>query len=414
MTAVSLLIRAKPQGEGDEIIDGECPGGQTAGKDLRSTASPQSVGMRTRLIGTWRQFRADVFGEHTSIRPLAGWLLLALLGLVAYLTVEYAPGAFERATMPHGADPKGVISVETGYWTIGSVALVALLAGFEPRISRAFEDWDWSSARHWLARQPAPLLVTFELAIMLLLWAVRGLWRFPSRFWSFLDYLLARPVAFVAGATQRGTARRYCWGALIVLASVAAGLLAPPPFGLYGVAMGIVMVLAIVRRWIWAEADRERFLIERGEREGAGRIGFKEDLRDEALVAPRFTADPHAAWTVPDPAGYLRNGREQCAFTVDGGVETSRRLLPQLFGWLGYFGAEMGRDQEEGRMILADWLFVLVLGGAWSGMDIKMHHMTEMQCKELAAPIAAGSMSGQTFGGFCISPDGKRWRPQQR
>jgi hypothetical protein len=271
---------------------------------------------------------------------LAGWLLLALLGFVAYLTLEFAPGAFERAQMAHGADPKGVISVETGYWTVGIVALLALLAGFEPHLTRWWDGWGHSTGRRWLGRQPWPV----RASLTFLLWAAGIVWRLPSLFWSFLDYLLARPLAMLAGATQRGVSRRYSWGALIMLASAGAGLLAPAPFALYCVVFAMVLVLAVVRRWSWTEADRETFLIERGERDEAQRVGFEEDLRDEALVGVTwlFVLIPLGLRQIQ--LATCAAGLEHCAFTLDAGGEMPDSALGQFLAWLAYFGAELAKS----------------------------------------------------------------------
>lgn len=296
--------------------------------------------LRHPLQRWWTQFRSDAFGKHASIQPLAGWLLLALVGLVTYLTIEYAPGAFERTQRPHGTDPRGVIAVETGYLTVGIVALLALMVAFEPHIADVFSGGNSSSRGRWLAQQSGFVRSVAEL----LLSAGGTLWRFPSQLWSFLDYLFARPIALLAGATQHGAARRYGWGALVMITSVAAGLLSPPPLGLCGVGVGILAVLSIVRRWSWIEADRERFLIERGDRQEARRIGFGEDLRDEALVALTllFVLIPLGLRQIQ--LGTCTAGSEHCAFIVEGEAELPSDLLAQFLAWLGYFGAEMAKS----------------------------------------------------------------------
>jgi hypothetical protein len=112
------------------------------------------------------RFLSDIF-VRPSIGPVAGWLLAGLIGLVAFLTIVYAPGAFERASdlneairhcfaseAPRSADAaarerflqcveranadaeradaSGIIPVWAAFATIGIVTLLALIAGWEP------------------------------------------------------------------------------------------------------------------------------------------------------------------------------------------------------------------------------------------------------------------------------------------
>jgi len=97
-----------------------------------------------------------------------------------------------------------------------------------------------------------------------------------------------------------------------------------------------------VRRSSWSESDRETFLVERGIREGAMRVGFKDDLRDEALVAISFMF-------VLIPIG-LRQiqlttcGEGACAFTLESDTSLPPDALGQFLAWLGYFGAELAKS----------------------------------------------------------------------
>ena len=333
MVGVTIEPAAKAEHERDKRDESGPLEAHRREVDAARMVQPRPRPPRRRPGQWWRQFKGDVSGARASVQPLAGWLLLALFAFVAYLTIIYAPEAFEAGERPPGAHRESVITAETGYWTIGVVALLALLVGFEPQLTRRWDGWDRSTGRRWLSPRTWSFLVQ----------TMRFFWRLPSYFWSFLDYLLARPLAMLAGATWRGVSRRYSWGALIMLASAGAGLLAPPPFGLYCVIFAMVLVLAVVRRWTWIETDRQTFLIERGERrerEEAQRVGFEEDLRDEALVS--------LTWLfVLIPLG-LRQvqlascAAGLCAFTLGGG-EMPNNLFAQFLAWLGYFGAELAK-----------------------------------------------------------------------
>lgn len=287
---------------------------------------------RTRFIN-------DVF-VRPSVGSGAGWLIGLLFLLVAYLTIEYAPGAPGRAQQAHGADPDGVITVAIGYCTVAVVAFVALLVGFWPQLAQLLDEWGQSGARRWLGRQS----VAVRTSLAILAWTANALLRLPSVVLSFADYLLARPFAFLAGATQKNTPVRYLRGAAVILGSALAGLFAPPPLGLYAVFFGIGAVLAVVRRWTWSEADREQFLVERKERDEVRRVGFGEDLRDEALAALTllFVLIPIGLRQIQ--LATCAEGLDSCAFTLAGGGGQAQAPFASFLEWLGYFGAELAKS----------------------------------------------------------------------
>lgn len=317
------------------LVEGGASGADGRASDQKAapTATPRDEG----LLTGWEQIQADVLGSRRSVQPLAGWLLSGLLGLVGWLIFVYAPGAFERAKQVHGADPSGVITVEAGYITIITVALIALAVAFEPFLSR-FLGKQRDTWRKGLGRSHAAV----RLPVTAVGAVIGFIWQLPSVVLSLIDTILARPIAWLVGVTQEGWGVRYTWGAVVILASIAAGLYAPAPWGLYGVIAGLVAILAIVRRWSWSEADRETFLVERGIRKGAMRVGFKEDLRDEALVAITFLF-------VLIPIG-LRQIQlatcevGTCAFTLEGGATLPPDALGQSIAWLGFFGAELAKS----------------------------------------------------------------------
>lgn len=292
-----------------------------------------------------RQFMADVFGSRASVQPFAAWLIFALFACVAYLTIVYAPDSIKSAQLPHGANPNSVITVETGYKVVAFVALIALAIGYEPHLVRWFDEWRPSNKR-WLGRQPRHV----RALLAGLLGSIRFFGKLPSYILSFVDYLLARPIAILAGATQKNPFVRYSWGALVVFGSVLAGLFVPTPLGLGAVLFGMLAVLAIVWRWSWSEADREQFLVERKMREEARRVGFREDLRDEALAALTllFVLIPIALRQIQ--LATCAEGLDQCAFTVAGGRAVSEAPFASFLEWLGYFGAELAKSVP-----LLDW-----------------------------------------------------------
>ena len=330
MVSVAVDAAAKVEPEREEI-DGE-RGPDAEREQGGETIEPRPRGLRQRLEPWWQQFHSDVFGEHASVGPLAGWLLLGLLAVVTYLTLVYAEGAAES----DGAERSNIITVEAGYWTLGIVTLLALAVGFAPQLGRQSERWRASLGRR---RSGSAVMRAADEGLRAILHAV---WRLPSLALNLLDYVLACIIAPLAGVTQKSTVLRYAWGAIVILGIPASGLLAPPPFGLYAVVVGMLAIIAIARRWSWIEANGERaqfeVLIWRGEREQVQR---DQDLRDEALVGliclllliPLALQQVQAATCANDA----------CAFRFGNRGTLPAGAFSQFMAWLGFFGAELAK-----------------------------------------------------------------------
>ncbi|MEM9726095.1 MAG: formylglycine-generating enzyme family protein, partial [Pseudomonadota bacterium] len=172
--------------------------------------------------------------------------------------------------------------------------------------------------------------------------APRGLsrlWRVFSHLWSFIDFVFGDVLARLAGATWSPRWARYGQGLFWVLAAAAAGLAAPAPWGLAAILLTLSLIIGVARRWSWVEADRARFMIERGKRGEVELAGFKNDLRDEALIgvvclfllAPLALSQIHS-WTLAagDPA-----------FEIEGALPEG--AAAQWLAWLGFFGAELAK-----------------------------------------------------------------------
>lgn len=260
-----------------------------------------------------------------SIGPLAAWLITGLVGLVAWLTITYAPGAVERANAVPANRQDGLISASTGFWTIAGVALLALAAGMQPLIERRIETLSVTVFARWLTTTPS-WLRWFAHAIV---GVMRLLCLAPSIVLSLVDYLFARPIATLAGATLQPFWLRY--GALLfwMVASLTAAWHAPPPYGLYAFAIGVAVVVGVVRRWDWVERDRESFFVSRKSDPDEERVGFGEDLRDEALVAIAFLL-------ALIPLG-LRQIELAYPGTFSGGDSGDVAV------WFGFFGAELAK-----------------------------------------------------------------------
>lgn len=292
----------------------------------------------------WAEFRKDVW-EDPSIGPVAGILLSMLAALIAWLTMEYAPGAAARADIPYGEAEGGSIDPLWGRVTIVLMTIATLTAGFEPIVAKHADRWWRRAGKRWWKALAAPIRWLLFAPIALILIPAK----LASFAWSFVDFVLARPIAILAGAAWRGWVKRYAhFGLLMALAvgavvAVEAGRLAPN-IALAAIAAGLVAILAIVRRWSWIESDRDTFLIERGEREegkGTLRIGFKEDLRDEALLALACLF-----FLIPLGLDLVQQATTVAgvpAFAFDSTEAMPSEPFARFITWLGYFGAELAK-----------------------------------------------------------------------
>lgn len=154
----------------------------------------------------------------------------------------------------------------------------------------------------------------------------------PATFASWIDSGLVRFIAPLTGATQKGRFVPHCLVVLSLLPLAALGFILPQPAGLAPILVGILMIIALGRRWAWIEEDREiaSRLLTTETREI--QVGFDNDLKDEALLgyAFLFLLVPLALHQINGVVGVFtgRNGSE---------------IGDPLFAWLSFFGGELAK-----------------------------------------------------------------------
>lgn len=150
---------------------------------------------------------------------------------------------------------------------------------------------------------------------------------YPERWASYLDSALVRFIAPLSGATQKGLAVPHLLVVLMILPLSALGFVLASPFGLLPIGFAMVLVLALGRRWAWVEADRETASRLQSTTMGSIRVGFDNDLKDEALLgyASLFILVPLAL------------------YQIDGLIASQEIGARSYEAWLRFFGAELAK-----------------------------------------------------------------------
>lgn len=149
---------------------------------------------------------------------------------------------------------------------------------------------------------------------------------YPSVIVSRLDSFVVHFIAPISGATQRGRGIPHLLVVSIMLPLTILGYLLPPPWGLAPISLALLIAVSLGRRWSWIEEDRETASRLETTQGSSIFVGFRNNLRDEALLAYIFLF-------VLVPLGLRQLNIVTSAF--DGGSS--------FFDWLRFFGAELAK-----------------------------------------------------------------------
>lgn len=242
----------------------------------------------------------------------------ALSALVATITFVSIGALAWLASM--WTDGKGLIS-SVGLWiSFGVLALFAIVI-FLDRLAEA-----------------APIRAAGEGIKQV---ARRMAWL--ADFYDFLDSLLVRIGAHVAGTDHLKTRTRYLVLAGTMTALSIMAWFLPAPLGLVPAAMGLVLALSVSRLWSWVEEDRNMAAITKFNPDAPRRIGFREDFRDETLLGFLFVL-----LLIPIAIRQADLGLfGDTLFQPPEGVDINENNLAV---WLGYFGFELAK-----ALPVVDW-----------------------------------------------------------
>lgn len=237
-------------------------------------------------------------GAQPSLNHISGWsfvLLVVPIGLIVTL-------ALWAASVP-GSGP--VINATWGIVVVVGLAVVFVLAAWAPA-------WNLDRRAGWLLRLLRPLVTPFGILI------------------SIIDSLLVFVVATSAGASRHSWPMRYLILAGVLLPCAWLGYRLDAPLGLIPLAWGFTVAISMSRRWAWIEDDRELAMLN-GRFVGPHlRIGFEQDLRDEAMLSfmSMFFLVPLALRQVEATLGVFDMGEAN---------------LDDIMAWIAFFGAELAK-----------------------------------------------------------------------
>jgi hypothetical protein len=258
-------------------------------------------------------------GATPKLNHISGWTFL-LLAVPISLVVALALWA--------AASPSGGRAINAA-WGIGVTAGLAVLfifAAWAP-------SWNLGQRASWALAILRPLVLPFGLLM------------------SIIDSLLVFVVATAAGASRHSWQMRYFILAGFLLPCAFMGYWLAAPWGLIPLAAGFAVAISMSRRWAWVEDDRELAMLN-GRFVGPHlRIGFEQDLRDEAMLSfmSMFFLVPLALRQV--------EGWQTIFNMANGNVN-------DMLDWIAFFGAELAK-----AVPFVDWAEIYNVHGS-AGIEI--------------------------------------------
>lgn len=292
------------------------------------------------------------------------WAAMFISACALAVAASWVKGIFDkRLPARFGGEPRHAhISGWTFIWIVLVMSIIIALATWasESDDNKAVINTDWGIAIMiglavaFVAAALVPTVAIADHAAGVISFIGRFVRPF-GRVLSILDSILVFAVAGGAGATQSSIFVRYVM-LLGTLGSCAAmGYWLEPPWGLVPLAWGFLVAVAISRRWAWIETDRELAMLNRRFVGPHLRIGFGQDIRDEALLG-------FASLLILVPLAL----RQAQMAALGAGFElfsTDMTAAQDLRTWVGFFGTELAK-----AVPFVDWAEVYDVGGADEGI----------------------------------------------
>lgn len=275
-----------------------------------------ALAMTLPVIFCWRRAIADnqlpaKRGLEPQYEHVSGWRALLLLAVVIGIVaiVWWAS---------QGDDENQTIHAQWGLWVVFGLTAVFLAVAVAPVLPRLVRTLGWEKRAN--------------VAVRVVNVPIGGL----GRFLSVADSLLVFAVANSAGASLRSPFLRY--GVLLATIGGCAtlGYYWPPQWAFVAIVWAFLIAFSISRRWAWIEQDRELAMLNSSISQAHIRVGFGQNLRDEALIAflSIFLLVPLAL----RQAQLWADESAIALFTIKEGAD-----INSLVTWIGFYGTELAK-----------------------------------------------------------------------
>lgn len=258
-------------------------------------------------------------GATPKLNHISGWSFLLLAVPIALVVIL----ALWAAASPTGGR---AINATWGITVTAGLAVLFIFAAWAP-------SWNLGERAGWALNILRPIVLPFGILI------------------SIIDSLLVFVVATAAGASRHSWQMRYLILAGFLLPSAYMGYWLPAPWGLIPLTTGFAVAISMSRRWAWVEDDRELAMLN-GRFVGPHlRIGFEQDLRDEAMLSfmSMFFLVPLALRQI--------EGWQTIFDMTDGNVDN-------MLDWIAFYGAELAK-----AVPFVDWAEIYNVHGS-AGIEI--------------------------------------------
>lgn len=250
---------------------------------------------------------------------ISGWSVISLAFAVSIIVVLATWAATSDAT-------KETINAEWGIGVTFGLAAAFIFAALAP-------SWDLEVRARGLLTLLGVIVKPFGLLL------------------SFIDSILVYPVACSAGAALRPWYLRYFVLFGVLAPSAYIGFWLTPPWGAIPIAWAFIVAISMSRRWTWVEDDRELAMLNRRFVGAHLRIGFQQDLRDEALLS--FMS---MFFLVPLALRQAQLAALDYQFEL---FELDRAGALNIMTWIAFFGSELAKAAP-----FVDWAEVYHVGGS--------------------------------------------------
>lgn len=250
-------------------------------------------------------------GAEPKYEHVSGWSALLLLGIVALIALLVTWAA-------DSTDANRRIHAEWGTWVVVGLSIAFIAVAASPLVPRFLR-------RTSLDRVLAPL---GKIANTPIEWISGGL--------SSVDGVLVFAVANGVGTSRPNIFVRYLVLLSVIATCAVLGYYWMAPWAFIPIAWGFIVAFSVSRRWSWIEQDRELAMLNPTLSQAYIRVGFAQNLRDEALVVflSMFLLVPLAL----RQAQLLFDAQGLQLFTIPNASDVN-----DLWMWISFYGTELAK-----------------------------------------------------------------------